>query len=194
MTPGEKPVELPGPFNTTDIANGDALPPIVPTVVDINTPAPTWLSWPGRWGGSGSGTFGSPDGPAQKGIQWLSPRTWGAQQRGCWERGAARVEGRTKARTAAPEIRATLHGRSVRVIYGFSKWAANETRPTMILVAVHPADNRIPPFIHRHRITQRFGVLRQPVGMGRGPFEVSVAAYSKDGRSSATVTVRARSR
>jgi probable HAF family extracellular repeat protein len=73
---------------SNDSAMGDG-EQLVPHIVDVSasTGQPSWLSWPGHWGGTTSGGINpwdqdSPAGPAQTGSKWNDPATWAAQYNG----------------------------------------------------------------------------------------------------------------
>ena len=183
---GDKPSSEDAPAG--DMVNGDA-PPVTPALTQLKSPTPAWLAWPGRWGGSRAGLIpgeaDSPDGPSFKGQQWLDPMSWGARQRGCWERTThTRASVKRGSEPATPTIKATARGNATRISYSFSRWPADEAqRPTSIHVAIHSSTRGSPPLVYRHRVTDREGVVRQPLGLGSGPYTVSVVAYSRSGHS-----------
>jgi hypothetical protein len=60
----------------------------------------------------------------------------------------------------------------------------------MLLAVVKSSEARYAPLMRRHRISTRKGTVSQPLGIGKGPYKVYAAAYSRTGRSSATVMAR----
>lgn len=82
----------------------------------------------------------------------------------------------------------------MRIAYSFPVWPKAEAqRPVLLLTAVQSSELRYAPFMKRHQISVRKGVVWQPLGLGKGPFKLYAAAYSRQGRSSKTVMVRVRS-
>jgi len=94
----------------------------------------------------------------------------------------------------APSVVAVRTGKRVRIAYSFRVWPRAEAqRIVLLLTAVQSSDPQLPPYMKRHRISTRKGVVWQPLGLGKAPFKLLAAAYSREGRSSRTVTVRVRS-
>jgi RsiW-degrading membrane proteinase PrsW (M82 family) len=54
--------------------------PVTPTIQLISNEDPAWMKFAGGWGERAFGDFSGPTGPAQKGVQWTAPFTWGDQQ------------------------------------------------------------------------------------------------------------------
>ena len=198
--PGAKPGQIPV-LPDNDYADGDA-PPQSPSVADLEGSAPNWLDWVGRWGGSTGGLFPSPIGPKQQGAKWSpSPASWADDQQTCFEifgPSSSRVEGptvleNTATTPPAPRIKATRVGARVRVQYSFDVWPGDlKRRPVTLVVSAQSRGKRFAPFMKIHRIRTRRGIISQPLGLGKAPFRVLVAAYTREGVSSATVTVEVR--
>lgn len=92
-----------------------------------------------------------------------------------------------------PAVSATRVGKRVRISYSFAVWPSDpDRRPVMLLTAVQSSGTRYAPFMKRHRIATRKGLVSQPLGLGNAPFKLFAAAYSRLGRSSPTVSVRIR--
>jgi hypothetical protein len=186
--PGTKPIkvpELPG-----DYVDGN-YPPISPTVVRIDSPEPGWVDWLGKWGDGGA-----PRGPQYQGAKWISPSAWADSVSACWEFGSSRSVATSPVQAAppAPRIVATRVGRRVRVAYTFSVWPADPARrPAMLLTSVVGSGTGDTPLTHRRRISTRKGVYYRPLGIGKSPYRLFVAAYTREGRSSPTVRFRVRS-
>lgn len=93
----------------------------------------------------------------------------------------------------APNVAATRADSRVRITYLFSVWPNDlNRRPVMLLTAVQSSGTRYTPYAQRHAISKQRGVVWQPLGLGKAPFKLFAAAYSRLGRSSVTVTVRVR--
>ncbi len=185
---GLKGISQTAPFG--DEVGGNA-PPVSPSVLEIDPPAPAWLDWPGKWGGSGT----SPRGPAQQSDKWRTPASWADDQSSCWEAFSARVDEQSAlpARPPAPKIVATRTEKRVRIAYSFAVWPSNpERRPVTLITSVQPSERRFSPLVHRYRVTARSGTYTRPLGLGSPPFKLFAAAYSRQGRSSTTVMVRVR--
>ncbi len=92
----------------------------------------------------------------------------------------------------APSIVATRVGQRVRIAYSFRVWPTTPARRIVsLLTAVQSSGPRYGPLHKQHRIRTRSGVVWQPLGLGRGPFMLYAAAYTREG-SSRTVKVRVR--
>ena len=175
--------ELPG-----DYADGN-YPPITPAMVRIDSPEPSWVGWLGHWG------EGGPRGPQYQGPKWISPSYWGDSVSSCWEAISARrsTESRSLSPPPAPRIVAMRIGKRVRVAYSFSVWPADPARrPVTLITSVLGSARRDSPLTDRHRISSRKGSYYRPLGLGKAPFKLFAAAYSREGRSSPTVTVHVR--
>jgi len=93
----------------------------------------------------------------------------------------------------APRVVATRIDQRVRIAYSFSVWPKDpDRRPVLLLTAVQSSGTRYAPYMKRHRISKRSGVVWQPLGLGTAPFKLYAAAYSQQGRSSKTVLVPVR--
>jgi len=93
----------------------------------------------------------------------------------------------------APRVVATRRGQRVRIAYSFSVWPkVVAQRPVLLLTSVQSSGTRYAPYMKRHRISTRKGVVWQPLGLGTAPFKLYAAAYSRQGRSSKTVVVPVR--
>jgi hypothetical protein len=91
-----------------------------------------------------------------------------------------------------PRVTATRVGKRVRISYSFAVWPSDpDRRPVMLLTAVQSSGTRYGPLHKEHRISKRTGVVWQPLGLGRAPFKLHAAAYSRF-RSSPRVTVPVR--
>jgi hypothetical protein len=171
--------------------------PVTPAIEEINPPAPGWLDWPGRWGDSLTGDFKSPLSPPYQGEKWQFPESWAENQGECWEVSSSRriatdVDAEPlSAPPPAPKVSATRVGQRVRIAYSFPSWPKGaDRRPVMLLAVVKSSEARYAPLMRRHRISTRKGTVSQPLGIGKGPYKVYAAAYSRTGRSSATVMAR----
>lgn len=92
-----------------------------------------------------------------------------------------------------PTVTATRIEKRVRIVYSFSVWPRDaDRRPVVLLTAIQSSGTRYAPYMERHAISKRSGVVWQPLGLGSAPFELFAAAYSRTGRSSPTVSVRVR--
>ena len=92
-----------------------------------------------------------------------------------------------------PTVVATRVGKRVRISYSFAVWPSDaDRRPVVLLTAVQSSGTRYAPFMKRHSISARTGLVWQPLGLGDAPFKLYAAAYSRLGRSSPTVSVRVR--
>lgn len=190
-----------------DYADGDAQP-VVPFVTDIGvSPAPAWLAWPGRWGSTPAGVppleQPSPTGPG--GQKWTDPAGWAAGIQGCSETQPQGTSARTESSALGrsfgvgtspglalavptlPAIQVRRNRLGVIVYFAWDRLASGSRRPVAIEVAVDPLGSRT-PVTRYHRLTSRTGVLRQPVGLGRGKIEVRIRAYTKSGVRSAEFT------
>jgi hypothetical protein len=176
-------------WNPGDYADGNATP-VIPTVETISSTSPSWVAWPGVWGGSGS-----PPGPAGQGTSWSDPALFASGAHNCHEALFSYRTGGSSASAGsppAPRIVATRVRDRVRIAYRFASWPRGENRPAMLLTAVQSSGTRYSPYMKRHRISARSGVVYQPLGLGKAPFKLHAASYSRDGTSSKTITVRVR--
>lgn len=164
-----------------DQANGDA-EWVTPTVIETNPPGPSWLDWPGRWGGTGVAGAGSPDGPAFKGQQWLEPRDWSAGVTGCSEGQPRRV-----GRQFALRVDAIRAPGTARLRYQ-AETGSREGRATLVVTSLVDASGNQPPLTTRHLARGDSGILELPTE-GRRWTHVAYAAYNNAGHSSRTRVV-----
>jgi hypothetical protein len=190
--PGSHPI---GPGSlASDSADGHLSPPEDPAILDL-AEAPSWLSWPGHWGGSTGGSLGqeaSPTGPSQKGAQWDDPITWGMSQNSCTTspgprallRGQKHAQLSYAASTSAlppiPRLRATIRGLSVVIRFRFASWPASASRhPWVLFTSVVSADPRIARLSKQTALRGPTGTVVMPRGAGPAPLHVVFTVLSK---------------
>lgn len=161
---------------------------LVPAMVSIST-EPAWAQWPGRWGGSGT----SPRFPKwQETWAWNDPLFW-ASQYGCTEEQTQfRLQSRpsSNARDAlatppTPRISAERTGASVVIRYFLPPVANRERKVWQLITTVSSSDRRYSPLTLRTRVTSTKGVIRRPLGLGKGPWRLRVTSVARNGMRSA---------
>jgi hypothetical protein len=191
-----------------DIAGGDG-ESVIPTVEDLGSD-PSWLSWPGQWGGSMGGPLlqeSSPTGPAFHGSQWSDPLSWQSNVSGCTEqqtyqtteqgvrilRHAASRFGSTlpaAARSTLPVIHAQRVGHRAVIHYYFPQWSySGGARPAKITTSVKSSGNRYPPLTRVSIIHGRRGHVSQLMGLGSGPFRILVSVITRSHQSTQVISV-----
>lgn len=179
-----------------DTANGDG-EVATPTVVDLS-PAPAWLPWPGRWGGSGS----SPPGPVRQTTKWNGPVSWSNGIDGCTESQSQAVTAKSQTedsgdsvlarqlRPPMPTVKARRRGKNVLIRYSFTNLPKDKRqRPGQIVSSVDPSGGRYPPLTVRTPVSRASGTIVQPLGLGKAPFRVLVRAVGRAGVRSKKVSV-----
>jgi hypothetical protein len=174
----------------TDWAPGDDLVRVVPEVVDTSG-NPGWVRWPGIWGGSEA----SPQGPRFQGAKSSDPFGWQSGAGGCSApiqsrrfTGAGRLKSATRALPPLPRVKAEIRGKRVFVTYRFDTFpSGRDTRPWVLITAVKPSGKRFGPVAQHTLIRRRSGRFSQPLGAGRGPFQLFVAVRARSGVSNGTL-------
>lgn len=179
--------------NINDTARGNAPPQPGPYPQIINS-AMSWMFWTGRWGQVGGG----PRTPSQQGERWGSPTLW-ALDDDAYACRAAQPQGRLaeigtlalEAVPPAPRIRAHRSGRNVVIRYSFATLPVSRSRrPWQLITSVDATGTRYPPLTIRTPVRRRTGTVTQPLGLGRAPYVVRVAALARDGSRSRVVQLR----
>ena len=178
------PSGVPGGFDHNDGEGGFATPAVEP-IGDAN---PSWVSWPGRWGGTTPGSLpgeaSSPTGPAQH-SQWSDPAGFAEEVAECEERyipseeeferralpqGQAAPTG-----TPAPEIvRAAHKGNHVVVSYRLP--AGVDPRHASMILSVNPAGGRPAPLSKAVKYPRKRGSVRLPFKIGPNHDSVVLAS------------------
>lgn len=167
-------------------------PRLVPSLLNITSDSPSWLQWPGHWGGSGN----SPRGPVFQGTAWDDLAQWesdATDDRGhCTpppahsEAAARNAEsnlkapgGRTDEQITAPRISARW--RDARMLVRYDARASHGAR--RLVLSVRARDNLVPAvrtLVITHR---RTGTRAIPVPGGGGPYVVGASVFTDTGRS-----------
>ena len=176
-----------------------------PGIIDVTANAPSWLSWPGRWGGTSGKIVKDPDSPRgprfQPGDPWNNPITWSNGVDGCTEGQTQPLTGasrrpktrRAPARPAAPNVTAVRRGGKVDIRVRVTSVGTGVWRePYAALTSVASSDRRVPPLTRHTRITGDSLVVRQAAAPGAGPHTVRVSLVSRRGSRSRTVDVQVR--
>jgi hypothetical protein len=163
---------------------------VVPTVVNI-TAEPAWVQWPGQWGGSEA----SPRFPKWQGAwAWNDPAYW-ASQYGCTEGQTQPVMRSRRAVDASnaetqqagpptPRVTAERKGTSVVIRYVLPPVANKNLRVWQLITTVSSSDHRYTPLTLRTRVTSTRGVIRRPLGLGKGPWQLRVTSVARNGTRS----------
>ena len=178
-----------------DYATGDGVV-TAPAFVPISEADP-WTAWPGRWGasdGTGGGSA-SPDGPLynEGGGKWNDPSAWADGLSECGSVGFTTSSDEFAPRVPAPEISVSRSGSNAVFDYEFPRWPAEpRVHPHFLVLTIDSVgENRagIPytPLSYTHRVSGRRGHVKQPIGLGPGPYRVLASAFAGDGRRSALV-------
>jgi hypothetical protein len=199
FTPGSH--SLPG--FTEDTANGDGEVRI-PSVDVLTDTSPTWLAWPGLWGGTNTGGeigANSPTGPAQKGLRWTNPVSWESSQGACtapiapsspqaMDAPRTTASGRRYGQPPLPVATAKLSGRTVSISYRFNFFPSDKQhRPWLLLTSVVSADKRYTPLTARTPVSARVGHVVQSVGLGRAPYKILLSVLAPTGARTKTIEV-----
>jgi len=199
----------PGPYVAVDIAgvqvwdhaegDGDA---VQPAIEELNRK--TFLSWPGRWGGTADhiptvGEANSPRGPAFQGTKWTDPGAWANEQPASCEpdQTPARAASQTtSARTTQalgeptpenllpPRIKARRRGNRVVITY---RVRSRTSMPANLIFSVDRKTERVTPSLKR-RPAKTHGKVRLAIPPGRGKLVIRVSAFAADGRKSREAT------
>lgn len=176
---------------------------VSPSVVEVPTHAsdtPSWMQWPGHWGGTGDRGSDSPRGPVQHG-QWETPVDWQTQASGCTEGqtypfrtegtdGAPQTQRAGKAAVPpAPRISARREGSRAVITYSFPSFPRGDRRPTRLATSVKSASSKYAPLTVWTRIRSQRGRVVQKIGLGSPPFRVLASAFSRRGGRSRVVSV-----
>lgn len=170
--------------DVTDTAGGDG-ERVMPTVENV-TASPSWLVWPGRWGGSsgvpGLGTTGaSPVSPSRQ-APWADPLAWGADAEPC---GGTAGASQTRAPAPPETVSATRETGVAHIRYRLSD---RGLVPYLVLTSVDDPDDALVPITVATLARGPAGNVVQPLGEGR-PTVATVIVVSKDGRRSPPVRV-----
>jgi len=160
---------------------------IDPSVIDVDS-APSWLSWPGIWGGSGS----SPVGPALHDSQWNHGLDWENGVSGCTESQtytATRIvsgsqrEGRSAPPSPppVPELTARLVGKRVYITYRFSEMPSGARAPWQLLLSARSLQHNAPALSKWVQIRARKGTVSEDVSVIHGSFTIHAIIFTKAG-------------
>jgi hypothetical protein len=179
-----------------DYANGDG-EVVDPGVVDTAS-NPSWLAWPGQWGGSDA----SPTGPAQDphASQWYDPLAWEANDgNSCTagERGfmQARRDRGIAARGPAttppnPRVRARIVGKRVLIRYRFDSWPTTRARrPWQLITTLRGAEPQYVPLTSHTVIRRSSGLIQQRIGLDDRRLRLLVSVRARNGGRSKTFAV-----
>lgn len=162
----------------------------VPFVIrgSTQTGTPSWVRWPGTWGGDDS-----PAGPLFQGSKSNSPAVFDAQARSCDAAGPAGLSGlglgERSSRTRAlvdtsdlprPAVSAGLRDRRLTVSYRFADGASLDG-VERVVVTVDAQGKRYPPLTTTHVLRGPAGTIRRRLPQGRGPYRVRVSAATETG-------------
>lgn len=90
----------------------------------------------------------------------------------------------------APVVKVHRDGKFVVISYRFSTMPRSVMRrPALLLTSINSAGTRYPPLAFQTTIRSRTGRVRQPLGLGRAPYVISIAAESKTGARSKTTKI-----
>jgi hypothetical protein len=176
----------------------------VPSIEQIDTNTPSWVGWPGIWGGTG-GT--SPRGPqwGDHAAEWSDPQSLentaficqlpypqARRKYGTGVRDRGLIV-RPQAGPPAPKVTAHRVGARVRVRFAFrGTLPRGDRRPRSILLTVHPVGRKIGPTGGYYRVRGRSGTAFLPVPVGNGPYRLIASSYGRKGIRSRLVYVRVR--
>lgn len=158
-----------------DGEGGSATPGVEP-VYENN---PSWVAWPGRWGGTTPGIIEgeaySPVGPAQH-SQWSDPDAFAEETAECFERYAEEESGlratpatpgaaQPSGQPAGPEILSAVHrGRHVIVTYRLP--AGVDRAHAGLIASVNPAGGSAAPLSEGVAHPRAHGTIRLPFVVG----------------------------
>lgn len=99
-----------------------------------------------------------------------------------------RVQGFPQPSTPAVDV--VRKQRSVVIRFQFPPVESEEAKPWMLLTSVDSAGDEIPPLTLRTPVSrERTGVVHQPLGEGRPPFELLVSTLASNGLRSKIVRI-----
>jgi len=151
-----------------------------------------WVSWPGKWGDSGS----SPDSPSLQGNKWEDPSEFLEEAETCHIGSSPRasLSGRSTSsgdtqpttRPAKPTLTVQRRGDELLVRYG-----ADGLRAKLGAVVITAAKSQanVPPTGATFKTTDGRGAVRIPMPRGQGRIVVSGRLVTADGRQSELATV-----
>jgi hypothetical protein len=177
-----------------DYANGKG-PRLRPKLEVIDSTAPAWAMWEGKWGSSES----SPHGPGTK-DQWADPGAFHAAHGGApvTRGGRAAVRTLAVARPAlpvppAPRLSVSRADDRALVSYTFpQKLAEGAAQPTQLVVAIDSRGDGLPPLSQTFTVRGRKGVAALPLELEDRQYTVRAVAYSEDGIESKNVSATLR--
>jgi hypothetical protein len=161
-----------------------------PSVVNISGRAqPSWVDWPGQWGGTYPDHIGpfdnpaasqSPHGPASHGDAWNNPAAYAAGADDCSSpvpstgAGASAPTG-----PVAPQLTATRAGDDAVISYQLP--AVSSILPKYLLVSVDRQGVAAPAHSEMVKVDSLQGQVRLPLPTVTGPYVVEASAFTKDG-------------
>lgn len=168
------PSGVPGGFDHNDGEGGFA----TPAVERIGDADPSWVGWPGRWGGTTPGILPgeatSPSGPAQH-SQWSDPAGFAEEVAECeeryeppeeeFERGTTPRSRATATGTPTPAIVSAVH-KGNHVVVSYRLPASVDLEHASMILSVNPAGGRPAPLSEGVRHLRRRGTVHLPFEIG----------------------------
>ncbi|HEY2056291.1 MAG TPA: hypothetical protein VGH14_20360 [Solirubrobacterales bacterium] len=171
-----------------------------PLLVPVSDTSPSWIAWPGHWGGTTPGSVEpggatSPEGPAGH-SQWNDPQAFAESTAGCFDRyaeaesglqarAATPSAGGSSAEPSAPEILSAVHqGRHIVVSYRLP--AGVDRAHAGLIVSVNPVGGSTAPLTETVPRPRAQGKIRLPFVVGPEQ-EASVLLSLVEGRGRSSV-------
>lgn len=195
--------EVPAPvIEISDHADGEggAASPVVEAIAEAD---PSWVAWPGRWGGTTASEAGeeigeanSPVGPAQH-SQWSDPAGFAEETAGCFElyegeeapaRAAPATPAVAPAGALAPEILSAAHHGN-RVVVSYRLPAGVDRSQAALILSVNPVGGRPAPLTEGVEHPRRRGKVRLPFEVGAEQQAVVLASVVEGHRRGPVLSV-----
>lgn len=147
-----------------------------------------FLAGCGNGGGDESGSTASASLPTSESKQALSND--GGTQEGAHLDPVPGGEVQGHPQPPTPEVEVTKQSKTVVIRFRFPPVRDGEAEPWMLLTSIDAAGERISPLTLRTPVTGKdAGVIRQPLGLGRPPFELLVSTQAANGLRSEIVSL-----
>jgi VPS62-like protein len=153
---------------------------VVPSVTDTST-APSWMEWPGKWGGADS----SPRSPLHQ-DKWSNAQGFETAASSCTEMPSAPGSTTAPERPRVPEIEADRVGDNIVVKFRFEQ-SAGAPEPWLLVTTVDGPADGYTPTSKRTLVRSLSGQITQPVGEAQGPLSVLASVRAQNGARSRLV-------
>ncbi len=174
--------------------NDDKGPRVRPKLTAIVAEAPSWVSWPGRWGSTGHilktpfGMLGadSPPGPRFHDA-WNHPGAFYERAKPAAELGP--VAGADLPKPAPPQIQVQRVGDHAQISWELEPPAEGEPKPKHLVLSLDGHKDGKPPATYGIDIHGKSGERTLPVELEDIPYTVRAASADRDGITGPTTSV-----